>query len=132
MGDSRIIYWFSYFVINYAMFLIMGVVLFILVPSLNLRSFTGPAFFPLVLVIMLYIPSMILLSYCLSFLFDKTETAQRLLPSLINLLGFGPLFFIFFLDSVYKNKFIFMKVSNFFLFCIIEYSRDTSLRFFSS
>ena len=84
-GVTTTIYWLYLFISDAIVFLIPAILLLILVPAIQISSLSPPAAMGcLVLAVILYLPTGILFSYCLSFLFSKWETCQQVLPSLFT------------------------------------------------
>ncbi|KAJ7372621.1 ATP-binding cassette sub- A member 5 [Desmophyllum pertusum] len=86
-GVSSFVYWLELLVADGIVFLIPMVLVMILVPAFQLPSLSpAPAMGCLVLALLLYLPSGILFSYVLSFMFSSWDVAQQVLP---NVFTFG-------------------------------------------
>ncbi|CAH0549112.1 unnamed protein product [Brassicogethes aeneus] len=97
---------FSMYFIPY--FIVLGVIMLIICASLlaiillfdipSMREW--PALTTLGVVLLLYCPSSILATSCISYIFDKFETAQSALPNIATLVGFLPYFVVVYLDML--------------------------------
>ena len=82
-GVSTFVYWLQFFLFDALLFLIPCVLLLILIPAFQLPSLSPPpAMGALVLCLLLYLPAGILFSYTCSFMFNKWDTAQQVMPQL--------------------------------------------------
>ena len=106
-GMSRLMYWLSFFIVDICMATIAPIVFIILFYAFNVDGFVGIATFPLVILFALYAISIVLMNYCISFIFDKAESAQRFAPPLISILALVPYMVVVSLDLVKKIPFFF-------------------------
>lgn len=100
-GLSFFMYFTTYFmVLAVIMLLICFALLFIIfifdIPSLR----DWPALTTLGLLLLTYCPSSILFSTCLSYFFDKTESAQSILPNIATFVGCVPFVMVIILDML--------------------------------
>ncbi|XP_041473129.1 cholesterol transporter ABCA5-like isoform X4 [Lytechinus variegatus] len=76
-GIDTLSYWGSVFVIDVAQMLLVVIIGLIIIFAMQVPSLTtGGAVFSLLVTVILYVPNAIIHSYCISFVFDKFETAQ--------------------------------------------------------
>ncbi|XP_012225217.1 cholesterol transporter ABCA5-like isoform X2 [Linepithema humile] len=100
-GLSFPMYFLSYFIVlvGLMMFIcmcILGIIFLFDVPSLQ----ELPALITLSTLLMLYCPSSILFSTCLSYIFDKMDSAQSILPNIATFFGLIPFLLVVFLDML--------------------------------
>lgn len=98
-------YFLSYFIVlvGLMMFIclcILGIIFLFDVPSLQ----ELPALITLSTLLMLYCPSSILFSTCLSYIFDKMDSAQSILPNIATFFGLIPFLLVVFLDMLGLGK----------------------------
>lgn len=75
---------------------LLVIVLLFDIPSLR----DWPALTTLGILVLLYCPSSVLFSTCLSYFFDKTDSAQSILPNIATFVGCIPFFLVIFLDML--------------------------------
>lgn len=75
---------------------ILGIIFIFNVPSLQ----EPPALITLAVLLMLYCPSSILFSSCLSYIFDKMDSAQSILPNIVTIVGMVPFLLVMGLDML--------------------------------
>jgi ATP-binding cassette subfamily A (ABC1) protein 5 len=98
-------YFFTYFVVLTGLMLFICVALLTLIFVFGLPSLQEPpAFCTMGMLIILYCPSSILFVTCLSYIFDKTDSAQSILPNIVTLLGLIPFLLVMFLDMLGIGK----------------------------
>lgn len=98
-------YFVTYFIILAALMIIICAALIVLIFIFGLPSLTQtPAIITLCILIFLYCPSSILYSTSVSYLFDKTDSAQSILPNVVPLLGGIPFLMVIFLDMLGIGK----------------------------
>ena len=84
-GVSSFVYWFELLISDGVVFILPVVLMLILIPAFELPSLSpAPAMGALVLAVLLYLPSGILFSYLLSFIFSAWEVAQQVLPNVFT------------------------------------------------
>lgn len=98
-GLSFSTYFFSYFIVLVGLMIficlcILGIIFLFDVPSLR----EIPAIITLGILIMFYCPSSIVFSTCLSYIFDKVDSAQSMLPNIATFLGLLPFILVMILD----------------------------------
>ncbi|XP_031568598.1 ATP-binding cassette sub-family A member 5-like [Actinia tenebrosa] len=100
-GLSTPMYWLYLFISDTIVFIIPAFLLLILVPAIQIPSLSSPAAMGcLVIAVILYIPTGILFSYCLSFLFSKWETCQQVLPAVFTYLSLIPFLAVSLVDMI--------------------------------
>lgn len=104
-GLSFFVYFLSYFIVLIGLMIIiclciLGIIFLFDVPSLQ----ELPALITLGALIMLYCPASILFSTCLSYIFDKTDSAQSILPNIATFVGLVPFSFVIILDMLGVGK----------------------------
>ncbi|XP_078349015.1 cholesterol transporter ABCA5-like isoform X2 [Oculina patagonica] len=100
-GVSSFVYWLEIFLADAIVFLIPMVLMLILVPAFQLPSLSPPpAMGCLVLALFLYLPSGILFSYLLSFLFSSWEVAQQVLPMAFTFVAMIPFMAVSLVDMI--------------------------------
>lgn len=91
---------------------ILGIIFVFDVPSLQ----EIPALITLGGLLMLYCPSSILFSTCLSYIFDKMDSAQSILPNIATFFGLIPFILVTTLDMLglsklyFKNYYLFIEI----------------------
>ncbi|KAI7815451.1 ABC subfamily A member [Rhyzopertha dominica] len=100
-GLSFFMYFITYFIVlGFIMVLVcsalLAIVLLFDIPSLR----DWPALSIMATLILLYCPSSVLFSTCLSYFFDKTDSAQSILPNITTFVGCIPFFLVIFLDML--------------------------------
>lgn len=104
-GLSFFMYFLSYFIVlvglmTFICLCILGIIFLFDVPSLR----EIPAMITLGILIMLYCPSSILFSTCLSYIFDKLDSAQSMLPNIATFFGLLPFAIVMILDMQTLGK----------------------------
>lgn len=85
-------------------FICFSLILLILIFDLpSLRE--PPAFMMLGILILLYCPSSILCCTCLSYVFDKADTALSILPNIVTFSGIIPFSLVIILDMFRIGKY---------------------------
>ncbi|XP_029171757.1 ATP-binding cassette sub-family A member 5-like isoform X1 [Nylanderia fulva] len=100
-GLSFPLYFISYFIVLsglmcFICLCILGIIFLFDVPSLQ----ELPAVITLGTLLMLYCPSSILFSTCLSYIFDKMDSAQSILPNIATFFGLIPFLLVMILDML--------------------------------
>ncbi|KMQ94889.1 atp-binding cassette sub-family a member 2-like protein [Lasius niger] len=100
-GLSFPMYFLSYFIVLVGLMCficlcILGIIFLFDVPSLQ----ELPAIITLSTLLMLYCPSSILFSTCLSYIFDKMDSAQSILPNIATFFGLIPFLLVMILDML--------------------------------
>ncbi|XP_014610023.1 PREDICTED: ABC transporter A family member 1-like isoform X1 [Polistes canadensis] len=100
-GLSFPMYFLSYFIVlvglmTFICLCIVGIIFLFDVPSLQ----EPPALITLGALLMLYCPSSILFSTCWSYIFDKMDSAQSILPNIATFLGLIPFLLVVILDML--------------------------------
>ncbi|XP_025262177.1 ATP-binding cassette sub-family A member 5 isoform X2 [Camponotus floridanus] len=100
-GLSFPMYFLSYFIVlvglmSFICLCILGIIFLFDVPSLQ----ELPAIITLSTLLMLYCPSSILFSTCLSYIFDKMDSAQSILPNIATFFGLIPFLLVMILDML--------------------------------
>lgn len=68
-----------------------------------------PAFCTMGMLIILYCPVSILFATCVSYIFDKTDSAQSILPNIVTFLGLIPFLLVMVLDMLRIGRFQMLK-----------------------
>lgn len=105
-GLSFTMYFITYFIVLVGLmsiicFCILGIIFLFDVPSLQ----EIPALLTLGSLLMLYCPSSILFSTCLSYIFDKMDSAQSILPNIATFFGLIPFLLVMILDMLGVGEF---------------------------
>lgn len=100
-GLSFTMYFITYFIVLVGLMsiiclCILGIIFLFDVPSLQ----EIPALLTLGSLLMLYCPSSILFSTCLSYIFDKMDSAQSILPNIATFFGLIPFVLVMILDML--------------------------------
>ncbi|XP_034945670.1 ATP-binding cassette sub-family A member 5-like [Chelonus insularis] len=100
-GLSFFIYFLTYFIVLTVLMIIiclciLGIIFAFDVPSLR----EPPALITLSGLLMLYCPPSILFSTCLSYIFDKMDSAQSFLPNIVTFVGLIPFCLVMTLDML--------------------------------
>jgi ATP-binding cassette subfamily A (ABC1) protein 5 len=98
-------YFLSYFIVLVGLMFfislcILGIIFLFDVPSLQ----ELPALITLGTLLMFYCPSSILFSTCLSYIFDKMDSAQSILPNIATFFGLIPFVLVMILDMLGLGK----------------------------
>lgn len=105
-GLSFFMYFFSYFVVLAGLMLLICIALLILIFVFDLPSLREPpAFCTMGMLIILYCPASILFATCVSYIFDKMDSAQSILPNIVTFLGLIPFLLVMFLDMLRIGKY---------------------------
>lgn len=110
-------YFLTYFIVliglmTFISLCILGIIFVFDVPSLQ----EIPALITLGGLLMLYCPSSILFSTCLSYIFDKMDSAQSILPNIATFFGLIPFILVTTLDMLglsklyFKNYYLFIEI----------------------
>ncbi|KAJ8972472.1 hypothetical protein NQ317_016605 [Molorchus minor] len=100
-GLSFTMYFVTYFVVLASIMVLICSALLMIILIFDIPSLRDwPALFTLGILTLLYCPSSILFSTCVSYIFDKTDSAQSILPNIATLLGCIPFFLVIFLDML--------------------------------
>lgn len=104
-GLSFSMYFLTYFIVlvglmSFICLCILGIIFLFDVPSLQ----EVPALITLAGLFMLYCPSSILFSTCLSYIFDKMDSAQSILPNIATFIGLIPFILVTILDMLGLSK----------------------------
>lgn len=100
-GLSSILYFLAYFTVLTGIMLIICSALLGLIFLFDIPSFRQtPALLTLGLLIFLYSPAAILCSTCFSYLFNRTDSAQSILPNILTFIGLIPFGLVIFLDML--------------------------------
>lgn len=98
-GTSRLMYWLQILAGDMLFYVIPIVILFIVIPAMNIHSFNmANAMGAIFLLLLLYIPANLFFSYTLSFMFTKWETTQNAMPTIINMIAIIPYYIITTID----------------------------------
>ncbi|XP_049766661.1 cholesterol transporter ABCA5-like isoform X1 [Schistocerca cancellata] len=98
-GLSFFMYFFTYFLVLIGLMLFICGALLALIFVFDLPSLREPpAFCTLGALIILYCPASILFATCVSYIFDKMDSAQSILPNIATFLGLIPFILVMFLD----------------------------------
>ncbi|XP_044763088.1 ABC transporter A family member 1-like [Coccinella septempunctata] len=100
-GLSFCLYFITYLLVLMGLMLIICSALFLIIALFKIPTLAGwPALLTLAVLIFLYCPCSILFNICVSYVFDKTDTAQAMLPNITTFLGMIPFYFVMFLDMM--------------------------------
>lgn len=104
-GLSFPMYFLTYFIVlvglmTFICSCIIGIIFLFDVPSLQ----EPPALITLGALLMLYCPSSILFSTCWSYIFDKMDSAQSILPNIATFFGLIPFLLVVILDMLGVGK----------------------------
>ncbi|GFG35680.1 hypothetical protein Cfor_11467 [Coptotermes formosanus] len=100
-GLSFFMYFFTYFVVLAGLMVLICTALLILILVFDLPSLQEPpAFCTMGLLILLYCPASILFATCVSYIFDKMDSAQSILPNIVTFLGLIPFLLVMVLDML--------------------------------
>ncbi|XP_053687568.1 cholesterol transporter ABCA5-like [Sabethes cyaneus] len=100
-GLSSAVYLSAYFIVLSGLMLLICAALLGLVFLFDIPSFRQPpALISLGLLVFLYSPAGILCSTCFSYFFDRTDSAQSILPNILTFVGLIPFILVVFLDML--------------------------------
>ncbi|XP_058458945.1 cholesterol transporter ABCA5-like [Malaya genurostris] len=100
-GLSSALYLTAYFIVLSGLMLLICAALLGLVFLFDIPSFRQPpALITLGLLVFLYSPAGILCSTCFSYFFDRTDSAQSILPNILTFVGLIPFILVVFLDML--------------------------------
>ncbi|XP_055621731.1 cholesterol transporter ABCA5-like [Toxorhynchites rutilus septentrionalis] len=100
-GLSSALYLSAYFIVLSGLMLLICAALLGLVFLFDIPSFRQPpALVTLGLLVFLYSPAGILCSTCFSYFFDRTDSAQSILPNILTFVGLIPFILVVFLDML--------------------------------
>lgn len=104
-GLSFLMYFATYFLVLIGLMLLICAALLIIILLFDIPSLKDwPSLLTLGTLIFLYCPSSILFSTCVSYIFDKTDSAQSILPNIATFLGYIPFFLVIILDMLRIGK----------------------------
>lgn len=104
-GLSFSMYFVTYFTVLAAIMVLICAVLLIIILIADIPSLRDwPALITLGIMTLLYCPASILFSTCVSYVFDKTDSAQSILPNIATFVGCIPFFLVIFLDMLRIGK----------------------------
>ncbi|CAG9831938.1 unnamed protein product [Diabrotica balteata] len=99
-GLSFSVYFISFFVVQVALMAIITAVLIILIYVLKPPSLSsGSSIIVLTLLVIAYCPASVLICTCISYIFDKADTAMSVMPNLALLFGIVP-----YIPVMYSDK----------------------------
>lgn len=105
-GLSFFLYFISYFIVLAALMAFMCGILLLIVLLFKTPSLSSwPALTTIGVLIMFYCPSSILFSTCVSYIFDKAESAQSIMSNVATLLGWVPFILVMILGKYVLTKF---------------------------
>lgn len=94
-------YFITYFVVLAGLMILICAALLVIIVLFKIPSLGDwPALVTLGTLTFLYCPSSILFSTCVSYIFDKADSAQSILPNIATFLGCIPFFLVIFLDML--------------------------------
>ncbi|XP_044260177.1 cholesterol transporter ABCA5-like [Tribolium madens] len=100
-GLSFCMYFVTYFVVLAGLMILICAALILIIFLFNIPAFKGwPALVTLGTLTLLYCPSSVLFSTCVSYIFDKTDSAQSILPNIATFVGCIPFFLVTALDML--------------------------------
>ncbi|XP_053669271.1 cholesterol transporter ABCA5-like [Anopheles marshallii] len=100
-GLSSSLYLSAYFIVLSGLMLVICAALLGLVFLFDIPSFRQPpALITLGMLVFLYSPAGILCSTCFSYFFDRTDSAQSILPNILTFVGLIPFILVVFLDML--------------------------------
>ncbi|CAG2054714.1 unnamed protein product [Timema podura] len=100
-GLSFFMYFLTYFMVLAGIMLFICAALLGLIFMFDLPSLREPpAFCTLGVLILLYCPASILFATCVSYIFDKMDSAQSILPNIVTFVGLIPFILVMFLDML--------------------------------
>lgn len=106
-GLSFSMYFITYFTVLAAIMILICAVLLIIILIADIPSLRDwPALITLGIMTLLYCPASILFSTCVSYIFDKTDSAQSILPNIATFVGCIPFFLVIFLDMLRIGEFM--------------------------
>ncbi|KAJ8921257.1 hypothetical protein NQ315_013729 [Exocentrus adspersus] len=100
-GLSFSMYFVTYFVVLAAIMILICAALLVIILIFEIPSLRDwPALITLGIMTLIYCPASILFSTCVSYIFDKTDSAQSILPNIATFVGCIPFFLVIFLDML--------------------------------
>lgn len=88
--------------------ILISAALLLIILLFDIPSLRGwPALSALGILLLLHCPASILFSTCISYIFDKTDSALSILPNISTLVGMIPFFLVFSLDMFRIGKTLF-------------------------
>ncbi|KAB0791349.1 hypothetical protein PPYR_03149 [Photinus pyralis] len=98
-GLTFSMYFVTYFVVLVALMLLICAALLLIILIFDIPSLRGlPALSILAILLLLHCPASILFVTCISYIFDKMDSALSILPNIATLFGMVPFFLVFGLD----------------------------------
>lgn len=100
-GLSLSLYFLAFFIVIFALMILICGCLLIMVFAMDIPSFQQPSALATIFIfVILYSPSAILCSTCASYFFDRTDSALTFLPNILTFAGFVPFVLVAFLDMM--------------------------------
>lgn len=94
-------YFITYFIVLIGLMVLICAALLVIILLFDIPSLRDwPSLLTLGTLIFLYCPSSILFSTCVSYVFDKTDSAQSILPNIATFLGYIPFFLVIIMDML--------------------------------
>ncbi|CAG9770151.1 unnamed protein product [Ceutorhynchus assimilis] len=110
-GLSTVMYFMTYFIVLIALMTIKCIALIIMMILFDIPALREwPAIVVFSVLILIYCPSSILSCTCISYIFDKTDSAQSILPNIATFIGWIPFVFVVLLDVINTGKTIALAV----------------------
>lgn len=104
-GLSFFMYFFTYFVVLAGLMVIIVAALLVLILVFDVPSLSKlPAFCTFAVLTLIYCPSSVLFSTCVSYIFDKMDSAMSILPNISTFVGLIPFCLVIFLDMLRIGK----------------------------
>ncbi|KAF5301097.1 hypothetical protein FQA39_LY10916 [Lamprigera yunnana] len=98
-GLSFSMYFITYFIVLVALMFVICAALLLIILIFDIPSLRGwPALSILGILLILHCPASILFVTCVSYIFDKTDSALSILPNIATLFGMVPFLLVFVLD----------------------------------
>lgn len=98
-GLSFTMYFITYFVVLVGLMILISAALLLIILVFDIPSLRGwPALSTLGILLLLHCPASILFITCISYIFDKMDSALSILPNIATLFGMIPFFIVFSLD----------------------------------
>uniref|UniRef100_A0AAR5Q584 ABC transporter domain-containing protein n=1 Tax=Dendroctonus ponderosae TaxID=77166 RepID=A0AAR5Q584_DENPD len=104
-GLSTTMYFLTYFIVLVAIMSLTCAALIVMMVAFEIPALREwPAIVVFSLLIFFYCPSSILSCSCISYIFDKTDSAQSILPNIATFLGWIPFLMVVLLDVMHVGK----------------------------
>lgn len=112
-GLPGFLYFATYFIVLAGLMVVCSAALLAMVFLFDIPAFQHPAaLLTLGVLLLLYCPAAVLCSTCFSYVFDRSDSAQSILPNVLTFVGLIPFVLVIFLDMLGIGELLLMETHN--------------------